>query len=72
MKALTRKLDVVAVLRDHPDRHLVAGQVGTVVEILGRDAYEVEFVDTKGRTYATAALKGKDLIVLHYTAAAAV
>lgn len=72
MKAPKQVLDVVALLEDHPDRHLVAGQVGTIVEILGDDVYEVEFVDAKGRTYATAALAGKEIILLHYEPAEAV
>ncbi len=59
-------LDVVALTRDIPVPHLVRGQVGTIVEVLGVDAFEVEFSDDSGRTYAFAAVKSTDLIVLSY------
>lgn len=61
-----RLLDVVALTADLPDRGLRQGQVGTVVETLDDDAYEVEFSDNEGRAYATAALKGDQLLVLHH------
>ena len=67
-----RELDVVALVQDHPERKLVAGQVGTVVEALDTDVFEVEFCDDQGRTYAMAALKGQDLMILHYTPVTAV
>jgi hypothetical protein len=57
----------VALLRDLPERGLVRGQVGTVVEILSPDAVEVEFADDEGRTYATAALASADLVRLYHT-----
>jgi len=61
-----RLLDVVAVTVDLPQQGLVRGQVGTVVEILGPAAYEVEFSDEDGQTYAEAALPGHQLMVLRY------
>lgn len=64
-------LDVVALLQDREDLELIAGQVGTVVEILGSDIFEVEFSDDQGRTYASVALKQSELIVLHYNPVAA-
>ena len=48
-------LDVVALLSDVPAHGLLRGQVGTVVELLD-DAYEVEFSDDEGKTYAELAL----------------
>ena len=42
------------------------GQVGAVVEQLGPDVFEVEFSNNRGRTYATAALRADQMIVLHY------
>lgn len=66
MKEAIRELDVVALVRDRPERKLVAGQVGTVVEVLDTDVFEVEFSDDQGRTYAMAPLNAEDLIVLHY------
>ena len=59
-------LDVVALTADLPHRGLVCGQVGTVVETLAPGVFEVEFSDDAGKTYATAALRAEQLIVLHY------
>jgi len=59
-------LDVVAITEDIPGQNLVRGQVGTVVESLPPDAFEVEFSDDKGRTYATLALRSEQLLVLHH------
>ena len=59
-------LDVVALTEDIPDRGLLRGQVGTVVESLGPGMFEVEFVDNDGRTYATLPLRASQLLVLHY------
>ena len=66
MNAQIRLLDVVALTEDIPDRGLLCGQVGTVVESLGPGAFEVEFVDNEGRTYATLPLRASQLLVLHY------
>ena len=62
-----QELDVVALLRDLPDKGLVQGQVGTVVETLSASAYEVEFCDDDGRAYAILAVDSRDLLVLHYS-----
>ncbi len=62
-------LDVVALTEDLPDKNLVRGQVGTVVESLGPGVYEVEFCDDDGRTFATIALRDSQLMVLHYAPA---
>jgi hypothetical protein len=59
-------LDVVALLEDVPERGLRRGQVGTVVEELAPQVFEVEFSDDDGRTYALLALSATQLIVLHY------
>lgn len=59
-------LSEVALLRDLPERGLVRGQVGTVVEALAEGAVEVEFCDDQGRTYATAAVQPEDLVRLHH------
>jgi len=61
-------LSVVALTRDDHAAGLRQGQVGTVVELLPPDAAEVEFVDNRGRTYAVAAVRLADLLVLHYEA----
>jgi hypothetical protein len=59
-------LDVVALTEDIADSGLQRGQVGTVVESLGSDVFEVEFVNNDGRTYATAFVDAWQLCVLHY------
>jgi len=64
-------LGVVALLQDHQELKLIAGQVGTVVESLEDGVFEVEFSDDEGRTYATVALKESELISLHYNPVAA-
>ena len=56
-------LDAVALTDDIRDRGLARGQVGTVVEALGSDVYEVEFSDDDGRAYATLALNAAQLQV---------
>lgn len=64
-------LDVVALTIDLISHGLVRGQVGTVVERLGPDVYEVEFSDDSGRTYAQLPLRAEHLMVLRYTPQAA-
>jgi len=66
MSALPRLLDVVALTEEMPERGLHRGQVGTVVEVLGGDAYEVEFSGNDGRTYAILALRADQLMILHH------
>jgi hypothetical protein len=65
MQRTPRLLDVVALLTDVPDRGLLRGQVGTVVEVLD-GAFEIEFSDDEGRTYAEIALRAEQLLVLHH------
>ena len=64
-------LDVVALLEDKPDQGLVAGQVGTVVEVFEGGVFEVEFLDSEGRTAALTELRREDLLVLKHEANAA-
>ena len=66
MSRIPRLLDVVALTVDLPDRQLVQGQVGTIVETLDGGTYEVEFSDDDGRTYATLALRPSQFMVLHH------
>jgi hypothetical protein len=58
--------DIVALLDDINENGLKRGQVGTIVEELGKEVYEVEFSDNEGRTYAQAAIPGAKLLVLYY------
>ncbi len=59
-------LDIVALKNDLPQHRLLAGQVGTIVEILAPEVYEIEFSDDDGQTYATQALSAHQLLKLHY------
>jgi hypothetical protein len=59
-------LSEVAVLKDMPDKGLIRGQVGTIVELLAPSVAEVEFTDDQGHTYALAALRSDELIRLHH------
>jgi len=60
-------LDVVALTVDLPEHNLWHGQVGTVVETLaGGKAFEVEFSDRDGRTYASLGLRPDQIMVLHF------
>ena len=64
-------LDVVTLLSDVPESGLFRGQVGTIVEVYEHNVFEVEFVDTKGPTYAIEPLKAEQLMLLHYCALSA-
>jgi hypothetical protein len=64
-------LDVVALLEDKPAEGLVAGQVGTVVEVLAPGVFEVEFLDSEGRTVAVAEFRREELLVLKHEPAVA-
>ncbi|MDY7014763.1 MAG: DUF4926 domain-containing protein [Cyanobacteriota bacterium] len=59
-------LDVAALKADLPNHNLFAGQVGTIVELLAPDVYEVEFSDDDGQTYAMLPLHGSQLLRLKY------
>jgi Domain of unknown function (DUF4926) len=59
-------LAVVALLEDVPQKGLLRGQVGTVVERIAPGVYEVEFSDDSGRTYASLALRTDQLMRLHH------
>jgi hypothetical protein len=67
-KAPVKLLDVVALLEDKPAERLIAGQVGTVVELLAPGVFEVEFLDANGKTVALAELKRAELLVLKHEA----
>jgi len=66
METQIELLEVVALDEDVPERGLLRGQVGTVVEELDEGVFEVEFADDDGRTYASLALRASQLMVLHY------
>ena len=72
MTGQIKQYDVVTLVHDLPEHRLVRGQVGTVVEQYAADAFEVEFMDRSGRTYALTTLKAENLLVLQYEPAYAV
>ena len=52
-------LDVVALTKDFPEKKLLKGQVGTIVEIYEPNVFEVEFSDNLGKAYAIEVLNAK-------------
>jgi hypothetical protein len=67
MSSKIEDLDVVALLRDLPDKGLERGQSGTVVLTHGGGAaFEVEFIHQPGRpgTSVVATVHAKDLLKL--------
>jgi hypothetical protein len=66
MNTSIKLLDTIAVTENIPEHNLYRGQVGTIVEILAPNTYEVEFVDNEGQTYAMLALNTNQFLVLHY------
>ncbi len=57
-------LDVVALTADLPKHQLRAGEVGTVVEQLDENVFEVEFSDDNGRAYALAPVESSQILRL--------
>ena len=59
-------LSVVALTEDLPDKGLLRGQVGTIIENPAPGVYEVELSDDAGQTYAMLALPSDLLMQLHH------
>lgn len=57
-------------MRINIDEKFSVGQVGTIVEVLADDVFEVEFADTRGRTLTTCTVEAKDLLKLTHELAA--
>ena len=64
-KRKIKLLDTIALVEDIPSRKLKRGEVGTIVEILAPEVYEVEFCDDEGQSYAELALRADQIISLH-------
>jgi hypothetical protein len=64
MAETPKVLDVVALTEDLPGEDLRRGQVGTIVEVLRPDVFEVEFSDDFGRAYAFATVSAEQFLVL--------
>jgi hypothetical protein len=58
---MQKLLDTVALTQDLPAASLRKGDVGAVVEVLGPDAYVVEFVAASGRTQALVTLSANQI-----------
>jgi hypothetical protein len=66
MKDETIKLlDVVALLKEVPEKKLLRGQIGTVIECYTNTEFEVEFSDNKGRTISMLTLSTDEIMLLH-------
>lgn len=61
-----KTLDVVALTNDIPEKYLRRGQVGTIVEPLAANMFEVEFSDLEGNPYEICAVPEDNLMVLHH------
>jgi ribosomal protein L21E len=69
-----KDLDIVAITEDIQTNHyetgepitLYKGQVGTVVMDFNGNAFEVEFSNNDGTTYAMETLTSKQLMLLYY------
>src|SRR6266699_4206859 len=57
-------LDTVASVDDLSEHKLKRGEIGTVVEILAPDVFEVEFCNSEGETYSELALRREQLIAI--------
>ena len=66
MNQKIKLLDVVALLKDMPEKKLKKGQVGTVVEKLDEHVFEIEFSDKTGKALAILPILEKDLLLLKY------
>ena len=64
--AAFKTTDFVALLKAYPDQQLAKGQVGTIVEVLGNDYYEVAFTDKAGQTITSLSLPAHELMTLHF------
>jgi hypothetical protein len=56
-----RELDTVVLTRDLPDGSLRTGDLGAVVQVLGDETVEVEFVTASGQTQVVCVLPVVDL-----------
>ena len=59
-------LDVVVLTRPMPALNLRKGEMGTIIEALDKEYFLVEFVDTKGITYAMTPVAATSLMKVYY------
>ncbi len=66
MKDETIKLfDVLALLKEVPEKKLLRGQIGTVIECYTDTDFEVEFSDNNGKTISMMTLSTDEIMLLH-------
>ena len=53
---MIKEHDIVALVRDLPESGLKMGEIGAVVMVHDWSGYEVEFVDSSGKTVAVLSL----------------
>jgi hypothetical protein len=59
---MIQELDVVSLTRDIPEENLKKGETGTVVHCYrDGEAFEVEFIDSRGMTIALLTLPNRDV-----------
>jgi hypothetical protein len=63
--------DVIALVSEINEKKLQKGQVGTIVEKLGEDVFEVEFCDKSGQTLISTSINSEQMMVLHFDLIAA-
>jgi hypothetical protein len=68
---IIKVLDVVALLIEKPDKNLLRGQIGTVIEKYSETDYEIEFCDNSGKTIAFLTLDTDQIMLLHFEPALA-
>ena len=61
-----KPFDTIALLRDINEHDLIKGQVGTILEVIDNNVFEVEFTDKQGKTLSTLGLTAKDLMLLYF------
>jgi len=66
MEEAIELLDVVVPTKPIPDLGLRKGELGTVVELLDKDVFLVEFADTSGATYAMPVLTAAESMKVYY------
>ncbi|GEM_PF-285991 len=64
MQDVVKLFDMVALVVDLPEYNLRRGQVGTVVEYLAPNIFEVEFNDQEGQVYESLALSTDKFVLL--------
>jgi hypothetical protein len=56
--------DIIELLIDLPEHHLIVGEQGAIVECYNDDAYEVEFTNSDGETRSLCTLYPQQFIVV--------